>query len=567
MNHHGELLPDGVMLNAYPDSCGGSLGQAVALLRSPDALAGAFSLFYVLPSLYNSDLDRGFSVVDYGINGVIATQKDLDDIQALGLGLKLDFVLNHISVQSLQFQDLLGNGDESPYVDFFVDWNKFWEGNGQMGPDGYVIPDEAHLKKLFMRKPELPILKVPFPDGSSRFYWNTFYQQVTFEAPEASELRAALDLSEADASAITAAIAARAVEGGAIEGIDLGQHNDVRPQVIDYVQRHCTSYLGQMDLNAASEQVWDYYEETLKRMKGYGAKIIRLDAFAYLHKEVGLTNFFNEPGTWEYVNRLKGIADKYDLLLLPEIHSRYDEGTHVKLADNGYAFYDFFFPGLVIDALETGRSAHLVKWINEVVAEGYVTVNMLGCHDGIPLLDIKGLLHEESIDALIKVILDRGGLVKNLYGADGQQISYYQVNATFYSALGEDDRKMLLARALQIFMPGVPEVWYLDLFNGVNDLEAAHEGGHKEINRTNLSTAEIESRLANPTVQRQLELLRFRNTFPAFGFDSQLTVTESDAARFTLTWTKGEHAASLEVDLDTHDFTITFSEGDTVSTL
>jgi sucrose phosphorylase len=567
MNHHGDRLPNGVMFNAYPDSCGGSLNQAVALLGSPAALGGAFSLFYVLPSLYNSDLDRGFSVVDYGINGVIATQQDLDDIQALGLGLKLDFVLNHISVQSHQFQDLLVNGDESPYVDFFVDWNQFWEGNGQMGSDGYVIPDEAHLTKLFMRKPELPILKVPFPDGSNRFYWNTFYQQVTFDAPKASDLRAALDLSEAEARTIVSAVTALAAEGGKIEELDLGQHHALRLPVIDYVQRHCTRYLGQMDLNATSEQVWDYYDETLKRMKGYGAQIVRLDAFAYLHKEVGLTNFFNEPGTWEYVSRLKGIADKYGVLLLPEIHSRYDEATHVKLADHGFAFYDFFFPGLVIDALETGRSSHLVRWINEVVAQGYVTVNMLGCHDGIPMLDIKGLLDEESIDALIAVVLDRGGLVKNLYGADGQQISYYQVNATFYSALGEDDRKMLLARALQIFMPGVPEVWYLDLFNGVNDVEAAHKGGHKEINRTNLSTAQIESRLAHPAVQRQLKLLRFRNTFPAFGFDSQLAITESDAAHFTLTWTKDEHKATLAVDLTTHDFEITYSDADAVSNL
>ncbi len=86
-------------------------------------------------------------------------------------------------------------------------------------------------------------------------------------------------------------------------------------------------------------------------------------------------------------------------------------------------------------------------------------------------------------------IIGRGGRVKNLFGHDGKQIAYYQVNATFFSALGEDERKLLLARAIQMFMPGIPQVWYLDLFAGKNDYEAADNGGiagHKEINRTTL---------------------------------------------------------------------------------
>lgn len=91
------------------------------------------------------------------------------------------------------------------------------------------------------------------------------------------------------------------------------------------------------------------------------------------------------------------------------------------------------------------------------------TVNMLGCHDGIPLLDLKGLLPEEEIQSLIERIVSRGGMVKNLHG---QKNLYYQVNATYYSALGASDEKMLLARAIQMFMPGKPQVWYLDLFAG-----------------------------------------------------------------------------------------------------
>ncbi len=562
MKASGELIPAGVMLNAYPDSCGGSLDAMVNLLKSGEPLDGAFSLFYILPSLYNSDLDRGFSVVDYGINNVIATEQDLRDLQGLGLELKLDFVLNHISVQSPQFQDLLENGKDSRFVDFFVDWNEFWAGNGELGPDGYVIPNAAHLARLFMRKPGLPILKVPFPDGTSRFYWNTFYQEVTVAPPMAEDLRTDLGLSDTAAPAIAAAITELVQNGEPIETLDLGEYDRHRSDVLRFVERNCTRYLGQMDLNAKSEGVWDYYDDTLRQMREYGARIIRLDAFAYLHKEVGQSNFFNEPGTWDYLNRLKRIADGYGLLLLPEIHSRYDEQIHGKLAANGFAFYDFFFPGLVIDAIETGSNSRLVEWIREVVDEGYVTVNMLGCHDGIPVLDVQGLLSEQSIDEMMQVVLDRGGMVKNLYGPDGQKISYYQVNATFFSALGEDERKLLLARAIQMFMPGVPEVWYLDLFAGVNDHEAARAGGHKEINRTNLSMADIESKLQEPVVQRQLELLRFRNAFPAFGFDADLTIDDSDPSQLSVTWSRDGYSASLQADLVGHEFEISYSIGD-----
>ena len=147
---------------------------------------------------------------------------------------------------------------------------------------------------------------------------------------------------------------------------------------------------------------------------------------------------------------------------------------------------------------------------------------MLGCHDGIPLLDLKGLLDEESIQNVIKATVDRGGYVKDLHGAKNV---YYQVNATYYSALGESDARMLMARALQLFMPGKPQIWYLDLFAGKNDYEAmrrAGEGGHKEINRTNLTAEQIEEALGKEVVQKQLEMLRMRNSSPVFSEDAEI---------------------------------------------
>ena len=97
---------NGPMLNAYPDSIGGKLADIVQFLQR-DELKDVFSSFYILPSVFNTDLDRGFSVVDYTLSDTYARREDLDALQQLGLDLKLDFVLNHASVLSPQFQDLL----------------------------------------------------------------------------------------------------------------------------------------------------------------------------------------------------------------------------------------------------------------------------------------------------------------------------------------------------------------------------------------------------------------------------------------------------------------------------
>ena len=100
------------MLNAYPDSLGGTLGDIVTLLKQDD-MKGVFGSFYILPSLYHSDLDRGFSVIDYDINEELAERDDLEALKEVGIDLKLDFILNHASAQSPQFKDLVEKGDAS----------------------------------------------------------------------------------------------------------------------------------------------------------------------------------------------------------------------------------------------------------------------------------------------------------------------------------------------------------------------------------------------------------------------------------------------------------------------
>ncbi|MGO4956974.1 sucrose phosphorylase [Luteococcus sp. Sow4_B9] len=556
----GADLPEpGAMINFYPDSMGGTLGDEVDFLNDP-AVRGAFTSAYVLPSVFNTDLDRGFSVIDYNLSEVYTRPGDLDALRAADVKLKFDFILNHASVLSPQFQDLLAKGTRSEYADFFIDWNQFWAGHGEMTPEGYIQPDPELIKDMFFRKPGLPILMVRMPDGTEKPYWNTFYQEVRYTAPDAQTIMQVAGVQYQAAVRLEQAIRAALGEGlspseMAVElgfGVDVAQWNAVAEHM-----EAGRRYLGQMDLNIKSEKVWEFYADVLDKLAGYGAEIVRLDAFAYAPKEPGEKNFLNDPGTWELLEQVNQLATARGLKLLPEIHSRYEEGIHELISSKGYLTYDFFLPGLVIDALENRDASHLKRWIDDLLTKQIRTVNMLGCHDGIPLLDLKGLLSDEQIDGLIETVKGRGGYVKDLHG---EKKMYYQVNATYYSALGENDEAMLLARAIQLFMPGKPQVWYLDLFGGTNDhaaVERAGAGGHKEINRTNLSVEQVRQGLATSLVQRQLELLRFRNSCAAFGWDAECTVAETAAHELQITWRRDGHEAQLLADLATRAFTIT----------
>ena len=107
-------------------------------------------------------------------------------------------------------------------------------------------------------------------------------------------------------------------------------------------------------------------------------------------------------------------------------------------------------------------------------------------------------------------------------------------------------------------MPGKPQIWYLDLLAGKNDYEAverAGAGGHKEINRSNLTLEQIEEALKLPVVQKQLELLQFRNTNPAFGFDSEFAIS-MDGTKLEIRWGSEEQEVTLVADFATYDYEI-----------
>ncbi len=553
-------MNSGVMLNAYPDSMGSSLHELVSLLSQPE-MKDAFRSFYILPTVFNSDLDGGFSVITYDLCRSKASEEDLHALNDLGIDLTFDFILNHLSVLSPQFRDVLKKGDQSPYRDFFIDWNRFWQGCGQMTREGWIAPDPDQWASMTLRKNGWPLLMVRFPDGRDVPYWNTFYQQVTYPQVDAFDLLDAVDNRYDAASALSERINAQLTRGLSPAQMDWTGYEAYQEPVTALMEsrRH---YLGQMDVNVQNPLVWQWYDQVMGQLASYGAVMIRLDAFTRLHKAPARVNFMNEPETWDILQRLRTMAASHGLDVLPEIHATYASGNYRHLTDLGCITYDYFLPALMIDALDTRESRYLYAWAREQIDDGLTVINMLGCHDGIPMRDARGLLPNERVDALTERLVTRGGRRKMIHGARPET---YQMDITYYNALGCDDRKLLMARAVQLFMPGKPQVWYLDLLAGENDEEVFRRNptaDNREINRTAFTMAQVKERLQKPVVRDQLKLLTFRNTHPAFAQGAQVEAEQPEAHTLRLTWRKGEAWASLYADFRQVRWDITTSNGE-----
>jgi sucrose phosphorylase len=125
----------------------------------------------------------------------------------------------------------------------------------------------------------------------------------------------------------------------------------------------------------------------------------------------------------------------------------------------------------------------------------------------------------------------------------------HQINSTFFSVLGRDHTRYLLARAVQLFAPGRPQIYYVGLLGGTNDMDRfARTGEGRDVNRHHYPAAELAAALASDVTQAQLDLVRLRSTHPAF--DGTFALTHLGGARIELVWTNGVDRAALIADLD-----------------
>lgn len=316
----------------------------------------------------------------------------------------------------------------------------------------------------------------------------------------------------------------------------------------------CTFSDEQIDLNCETEVTRRFIKDSLTFLAAMGASVIRLDAFAYAVKQASTSCFFIEPQIWELLHFCSDVLRPSGAEILPEIHEHYT--IQLKLANKGFDVYDFALPMLLINAIYYGNAGYLKNWLRICPRRQYTT---LDTHDGLGVVDVRGLLPDEELDRTREDIFRYGANVKKIYNTSSyNNLDIYQINCTYYSALGNDDDAYLLARAVQFFTPGTPQVYYVGLLAGKNDielLEKTKEG--RNINRHYYSIDEVTGEVERPVVKKLIRLMEFRNAHPAF--DGDIELIDSADNQLVIRRVSGDDFAELTADFASKSFTIKYT--------
>lgn len=469
-----------IMLITYADSLGKNLAELTEVLKNHvgEAVGG----LHILP-FFPSSADRGFAPITYReVDEAFGSWEDIDRLSQQYY-LMYDYMINHISAHSREYQDYLANKDQSEYRDFFIRFRDFWP-NGE--------PTKEELERIYKRKDGGPSVEAKFADGTKEKIWSTFCDE-------------------------------------------------------------------QIDLDMNQPKVKTFIRENLEFMAGHGAALIRLDAFGYATKKPGTSCFFLEPEVWDLLAESRDILKPYGIEVLPEIHENYF--TQLRLDARGYYTYDFALPLLVLHALYFADSLYLKNWLKICPRRQFTT---LDTHDGIGVMDAYHLLQDDDIRKTLEHLFQISPRSRSISTKSSHTyFDAYQINCSYYSALGEDDDRYLTARAIQFFTPGIPQVYYMGMLAGVNDCELLEKTGEgRDINRRYYTKEQVKKEVERPVVQKLLRMMRFRNTHPAF--DGELEILDCGLDQLSLRWTKDRHMARLDADLTEGKFEITYTGADDV---
>ena len=296
----------------------------------------------------------------------------------------------------------------------------------------------------------------------------------------------------------------------------------------------CTFSHDQVDLNFKNPQVLKEFVGIIRQYLDYGIRIFRLDAVAFLWKEIG-TSCLNLEQTHELVRLLRTLIEqaRHDAIIITETNIPNRENlAYFGNANEAHCIYNFSLPPLLLHCLHSGNCGPLKQWMMSMppARNGTAYFNFIASHDGIGLRPAEGLLSEEEIDALVVAMHKFGGLI-SWRSVDNGERKPYEINISLFDALqgtskGVDNlglERFLCAHAIMLALEGIPGIYIHSLLGTRNDYKRAENSGHnRAINRHQWDYQILETELSNPhsthhQVFNQLnELIKIRSKQPAF---------------------------------------------------
>lgn len=318
---------------------------------------------------------------------------------------------------------------------------------------------------------------------------------------------------------------------------------------------------NQLDIDVTHQKGKEYIDKILQTFEANDIKSIRLDAAGYAIKKPG-TSCFMIPETYDFIDEFSSKAKSKGMDVLVEIHTYYQH--QIEIANKVDYVYDFALPPLILHTLVSQSSKQLKKWL-EISPKNCVTV--LDTHDGIGIVDIAGqgdkagLLTDDEVDFLVESIHENSNHVSRVAsGEGGSNLDIYQVNCTFYDALGRNDNNYLIARAIQFFCPGIPQVYYGGFLARKNDLKLMGKTKvGRDINRPYLTFDEIKKAMEEEVVRDLNELIKFRNSHPSF--NGSFSVVQSPDYQIKLRWEMDTDWSELQIDLTRNNMIIRYGDG------
>ncbi|GGF63138.1 sugar phosphorylase [Wenyingzhuangia marina] len=264
----------------------------------------------------------------------------------------------------------------------------------------------------------------------------------------------------------------------------------------------------QVDLNYKSHRVLRNVLDALFYYVEKGATLIRLDAIAFIWKEIG-TECVHLEQTHELIQLMREVLHEVapEVIIITETNVPHHENVSYFGSgdDEAQMVYNFALPPLLVHSILTGNTKTLTAWGKTLTlpSDKVCFFNFTASHDGIGLRPIKGILTEEEVQSLGNTVKSHGGLVSYKTDPDGTQ-SPYELNCSYIDALTHPDerddvryKRMILAQGTVLAMPGVPGIYFHSLVGSRNYKDGVkHTGVNRTINREKYNIDWLEKELS-----------------------------------------------------------------------